>query len=119
MTEESAKKGERQKVCMMYKTCKMCGVVSVDHICPHRRSRQKSGDRQSDKFRKTKAWTDKSVEIRQRDRYLCQVCLKNLYNTLDTLNYNLITLCSYHHKMADKGQIPRETLYEILKENGV
>ena len=141
MTEGSAKQGERLKVCMMYKTCKMCGVVPIDHICPHRRSRQKSGDRQSDKFRKTKAWTDKSVEIRQRDRYLCQVCLKNLYNTLDTLNYktvevhhiipinedynkrldndNLISLCSMHHKMADKGQIPRETLYEILKENGV
>ena len=120
----------------MYKTCKMCGVVPEDHICPHRKSRQKSGDRQSDRFRKTKAWTNKSIEIRQRDRYLCQVCLLNLYNTLSFLNYktvevhhitpinedynrrldndNLISLCSYHHKMADKGQIPRAELYEIV-----
>ena len=123
----------------MYKTCKMCGVVEEGHICPYRRSRQKSGDRQSDKFRKTKAWKDKSIEIRQRDRYLCQVCLKDLYNTLNTLNFkalevhhitpinedynkrldndNLITLCSYHHTMADKGQIPREVLHKIIEEN--
>lgn len=121
-----------------YVTCKYCGVVLRGHICPHRKSRQKNGDRRSDRFRKTKAWTNKSIEIRQRDRYLCQVCLRNLYNTLSFLNYktvevhhitpieedydrrldndNLISLCSYHHKMADKGQIPREELYGIVKE---
>lgn len=119
-------------------TCKNCGVVKRGHQCPHRKSRQKSGDRQSDKFRKTKAWTNKSVEIRQRDKYLCQVCLRNLYNTLSFLNYktvevhhitpieedynkrldndNLISLCSYHHKMADKGEIPKDVLYGIVKE---
>ena len=122
----------------MYKTCKMCGVVDIDHVCPHKRSRKKSGDRDSDRFRKTKQWTNKSLEIRQRDKFLCQVCLRNLYNTLDCLNFktvevhhitsinedynrrldndNLISLCSYHHKMADKGQIPREELYKIVGE---
>ena len=121
-----------------YVTCQHCGVVPRGHICKHRKSRQKSGDRQSDKFRKTKGWTNKSIEIRQRDRYLCQVCLRNRYNTLSFLNYktvevhhitpiaedynrrldndNLISLCSYHHKMADNGQIPRAELYEIVKE---
>ena len=122
----------------MRKTCPHCGVVSQDHICPHRKSRQKSGDRQSDRFRKTKVWTNKSIEIRQRDRYLCQVCLRNLYSTFSFLNYktvevhhivplcddytkrldndNLISLCSYHHKMADKGEIPREELCGMLAE---
>ena len=122
-----------------YITCKYCGVVERgNHICPHRKSRYKSGDRQSDKFRKTKQWTDKSIEIRQRDRYLCQVCLRNRYNTLSFLNYktvevhhitpinedynrrldnsNLITLCSFHHKMADKGDIPKGVLYDLVKE---
>ena len=139
MTEESARKGERLKVCMMYKTCKMCGVVSVDHICPHRRSRQKSGDRQSDKFRNTKVWQKKRDEIKCRDRYLCQVCLKDLYNTLSFLNYknievhhivpleedyskrldvdNLISLCSMHHKMAERGEIPREVLFSLIKKD--
>ncbi len=65
-----------------YVTCKYCGITTRGHICPHRKSRQKSGDRQSDRFRKTKVWTAKSIEIRQRDKYLCQVCLRNKYNTL-------------------------------------
>ena len=120
-------------------TCKYCGVVQRGHQCPHRKSRQKSGDRRSDSFRKTKAWTNKSIEIRQRDRYLCQVCLRNLYNTMSFLNYktvevhhitpieedydrrldndNLISLCSYHHHMADNGQIPREVLQNIVSGN--
>lgn len=131
-------KSGRLKEGTMLKTCKHCGVVDENHICPHRKSRQKSGDRQSDKFRKTKGWTNKSIEIRRRDKYLCQVCLRNKYNTLTFLNYktvevhhitpiaedynrrldndNLISLCSYHHKMADKGQIPRAELYEIVEE---
>ena len=121
-----------------YVTCPHCGVVMRGHKCPHRKSRQKSGDRQSDRFRKTKAWTNKSIEIRQRDRFLCQVCLRNLYNTTSFLNYktvevhhiapieedfnrrldndNLISLCSYHHHMADKGQIPRKVLQDIVRE---
>ena len=119
-------------------TCKHCGVVERGHICPHKKSRYKKGNKQSDAFRKTKLWTNKSLEIRQRDRYLCQVCLRNLYNTFDFLNYksvdvhhitpieedynrrldndNLISLCRFHHKMADDGKIPREALYKIAEE---
>ena len=119
-------------------TCQYCGITQRGHICPHKKSRQKSGDRQSDRFRKTKAWTDKSIEIRQRDRYLCQCCLHKLYDTIDWLNYktvevhhitplqedynkrldndNLISLCSYHHKMADKGQIPRDVLNDLVSK---
>ena len=133
------KKCEREYKREMDKvTCKYCGIVERGHVCPHKKSREKSGDRQSDKFRKTKAWTNKSIEIRQRDKYLCQVCLRNLYNTLNSLSYktvevhhiepiannynkrldndNLISLCSYHHKMADKGLIPKEALQNIVRE---
>ena len=120
----------------MKKTCKYCGIVDIDHICPYKKSRKKTGDRESDKFRKSKAWTNKSIEIRQRDRYLCRVCEANLYNTIRQFNYdklevhhivpinedynkrldndNLITLCCYHHKMADKGEISREELKKLL-----
>lgn len=121
-----------------YVTCKYCGVVERGHDCPHKTKCFKKGDKQSDAFRKTKAWTNKSLEIRQRDRYLCQVCLRNLYNTLDFLNYtsvdvhhitpisedynkrldndNLISLCRWHHKMADDGRIPRHILKKIAEE---
>ena len=119
-------------------TCAHCGVVKRGHICPYRKKRIKNGDNQADRFRKTKVWTDKSIEIRQRDRYLCQVCLRNLYNTLNFLSYktvdvhhitplsedykkrldndNLICLCRYHHKMADDGKIPKKVLLDIVKE---
>ena len=29
---------------------------------------------------------------------------------------NLITLCSFHHKMADKGEIPREVLFDLVRK---
>ena len=120
----------------MLKTCSKCGIVSQDHICPYKTYRKKNKDSKSDKFRKTKAWTNKSIEIRQRDKYLCQVCINNLYNTINTYNYdklevhhiipvnedydkrldndNLITLCNYHHKMAEVGQISREELNRLI-----
>ena len=119
-------------------TCKHCGIVSRGHICPYRQRYKKNGDKQCDAFRKTNRWKDKSIEIRQRDKHLCQVCLRNLYNTLDFLNYesvdvhhiiplsvdynrrldndNLISLCRYHHKMADDGKIPKDVLFDIVND---
>lgn len=116
-------------------TCQYCGIVPRGHQCKYKKSRQKSGDRQSDRFRNTKVWQLKREEIKQRDRHLCQVCLANLYNTINWLNYkgvevhhitpmqedynrrldndNLISLCSYHHHMADNGEIPREVLHDL------
>lgn len=121
----------------MYKTCKYCGVVDEGHICPYKIKHKKSKRNIADRFRKTKAWTAKSIEIRKRDRYLCQVCEANLYNTIWQLNYmdldvhhivkvnedynkrldngNLITLCRYHHKMADNGEIPKDVLIQLVK----
>ena len=122
----------------MLKTCSKCGIVPEGHICPYRKPRNNKRDSKADKFRKTKAWINKSIEIRQRDRYLCVVCMNNLYNTISQYNYdklevhhitpinddynkrldndNLITLCNYHHKMAECGDIPREELYELIKK---
>lgn len=122
----------------MMKTCSKCGIVTEDHKCPHRKTRSKTRDSQADKFRKTKAWIDKSKEIRTRDRYLCKVCINNLYNTINTYNYdklevhhivpihedydkrldndNLITLCNYHHRLAEHGEIAKEDLYRLIKE---
>ena len=66
-----------------------------------------------------------------RDKYLCQVCLKNniyTYNNLQVhhiipinIDYskrldsdNLITLCTYHHNKAERGLITKEQLLEII-----
>lgn len=122
----------------MLKTCSKCGIVPQDHKCPYRTYKKKDKDSKADKFRTTKAWARKSIEIRQRDKYLCKVCINNLYHTINTYNYdklevhhitpinedynrrldndNLITLCNYHHKMAEHNEIPRDELYELIKE---
>lgn len=120
-------------------TCKYCGIVPRGHRCPYKTYTKKTYDTEADKFRQTRRWANKSKEIRVRDRYLCKVCEANLYNTIQQLNYkdldvhhiekinenynkrldndNLITLCRYHHKMADDGKIPKEVLYSLIKEN--
>lgn len=120
-----------------YITCSICGVVKRGHKCPYKKDRRTDKNSKADKFRKSKAWTKKSIEIRQRDRYLCRVCEANLYNTIQQFNYdklevhhitpvnedynkrldndNLITLCNYHHKMAEAGDIPREELKGLIK----
>ena len=120
-------------------TCKYCGIVKRgEHKCPHKTYRKKERDSQADKFRNTKRWQNKRDEIKTRDKWLCQVCLRNRYNTLSFLNYktvqvhhitsiqedynrrldndNLICLCSMHHKMAEQGKIPKQELYEIVEE---
>lgn len=125
----------------MLKTCSRCGIVPMDHICPYKPHRVKHRDEVADKFRKSTKWTQKSISIRERDRYLCQVCLKGLYNTINQYSYknlevhhiepinecydrrldddNLITLCVMHHKMADAGEIPRDILHELVSPPGL
>ena len=119
-----------------FTTCSRCGIVERGHRCPYKTYKKKAYDTEADKFRKSKRWTNKSIEIRQRDRYLCRVCEANLYNTIQQFNFNdldvhhiipinedynkrldndnLITLCRYHHKMAEDGKIPREELYRLI-----
>ena len=65
----------------MLKTCSKCGIVPQDHVCPYR-TYKKNKDSKANKFRNTKAWARKSIEIRQRDKYLCVVCMNNLYSTI-------------------------------------
>lgn len=121
----------------MLKTCSKCGIVPEEHICPYRTYKKKTKDNKANKFRSTKAWANKSNEIKQRDKCLCQICINNLYYTINIYNYdklevhhiapvnedydrrldnnNLITLCNFHHKMAECGKIPREELYKIVE----
>ena len=119
-----------------YVTCTYCGIVERGHICPYKPKRKKEEITKERKFRNTKAWAKKSKEIRERDKYLCQVCLSGKYNTFNVLNYdkievhhivplsvdynkrldngNLITLCKFHHIMAEKGEISQEELKKLI-----
>lgn len=121
----------------MYKTCPRCGRLhDINYICY---KREKKEETVPNKFRKTNAWRHKSESIRERDKHLCRCCLANIYNTVHVYNYNklevhhivpleedyskrldddnLITLCCYHHKLADKNVIPRNILVKLTDIN--
>lgn len=123
----------------MLKACKYCGRIhDTKYNCGKRPARKKTKYSQADHFRRTQAWTDKAIEIKQRDNYLCQICIRGLYNAPRKFNYkklsvhhatpinedwdkrlnddNLITICSAHHEMAENGRIPYEIIRRIIDE---
>lgn len=126
-------------------TCPYCGRIhDKKHDCGKRPARlARHGSRIDDReaeFRRTEAWKRKSIRIRERDHYLCQVCLRGLYQFSDgsPLTYdgvsvhhavpltqawdarlsddNLLTLCSLHHEMAERGEIPLKEIRAIIRE---
>ena len=127
----------------MLKTCRYCGIVPYNHICPYkqrqgRRYKSKEERGEAERFRSTQAWNDKRVQIKERDLYLCRACLAEIFPTFQKYNSeglevhhieslresfekrldddNLITLCSPHHKMADKGEIGKDELRELAAQ---
>lgn len=84
------------------------------------------------RFRNTNKWKLKRDEIKRRDKFLCQVCLLDGKYTFQKLevhhitpisekwnirleSWNLITVCSPCHKMAENGEIKRAVLHEMAK----
>ena len=122
----------------MLKSCSRCGRIhDFNKQCYV--NRQVRGTTTADKFRKTYKWHKKSEDIRERDKHLCRCCLANIFNTQTIYNFdklevhhiipleedstkgldddNLITLCCYHHKLADKGLISRNILVKLIDKN--
>lgn len=123
----------------MLKSCKHCGRIhDKKYICPNKPIRKQYRKTEEDKFRNTKAWQRKRDYIKDRDKGLCQVCIRKLYNTIKQYNYidievhhieplresydlrleedNLISLCKYHHELAEKGEIPKDILKDMIKD---
>lgn len=122
----------------MLKSCSKCGKVhDFNYNCY--KNTQTRGKTTADNIRKTYKWHKKSLEIRDRDKHLCKCCIADIYETVQIYNYNklevhhiiplevdsskafdddnLITLCCYHHKMADKGIIPTHILKKLIEDN--
>lgn len=122
----------------MLKSCRYCGGIhDSKYVCIEKPKRRKY-DTEQNKFRSTDKWTRKSKQIRRRDGYICQICIRKKYNTKQQYNSkelsvhhivsldendslrladsNLITICEEHHKMAEMGIIPRVLLMEIARE---
>ena len=126
----------------MLKSCKYCGKIhDSKYDCGKRPVRKKIHRTKTDLFRSTEAWKQKSLEIRERDGNLCQICIRKLHNTLRQFNYdtlsvhhivpvneeydkrldndNLLTLCRMHHEMCEDGIISRTEQIEIAREQEV
>lgn len=123
----------------MLKSCKYCGKIHDSKFdCGMKPKRRKLNTIQ-DKFRWTRDWQRKREDIKKRDRYMCQICKRLMYpygapqyniehievHHIESLisNYdrrlddtNLISLCEHHHEMAERGQISKTELFEIVKE---
>lgn len=121
------------------RSCKYCGRYhDTKFNCGKKPIRKKIKYTKADKFRSTRDWTEKSIEIKKRDNYLCQICIRNLYGTFKQYNYdclsvhhaipinvdfdkrldndNLIAVCKYHHDMCESGEIPYEVVRSIIDD---
>jgi hypothetical protein len=116
----------------MFKACPKCGkihayntkcTVGVDS------NRYKTDE---DKLRNTYSWHKKSKQIREEALNLCEVCRDQGIYTYDKLEVhhiekvrentdkllddnNLICLCTYHHKLADKGKLDMAYLKKLVE----
>lgn len=120
------------------KSCIYCGKIhDRNYNCGKKPQRKKQGNNK-DRFRWTQAWQKKREEIKQRDNYLCQVCIRKLHDTFNQYTYddlevhhaisleqdfdrrldsdNLITICENHHEMAERGDIPLDVIQSIINE---
>lgn len=123
----------------MLKSCKYCMRVHDSKFdCGKKPTRKKIRPTKSNTFRSSQAWKDKAIEIKERDHYLCQICIRGLYGAQRRLSYdnlsvhhakkietdwderlnngNLITVCDLHHRMCEDGEIPYETVKRIIDE---
>jgi len=119
----------------MLKACPYCGKIhQTNYNCPHK-PRYCKHNAQFVRFRNSKLWAAKRVEITQRDLHMCRLCAIGYdnqpvkYNNdisvhhiiplaedyskrLD--NNNLISLCAYHHELAECGKIPRAIQQNVI-----
>jgi 5-methylcytosine-specific restriction endonuclease McrA len=120
----------------MLKSCKYCGRIHDDKVvCEQKKDAnnrrwQNRKQTRALQFRRSNAWTEKSQQIRKRDRYMCLCCKAQMigtvvqYNTRDISVHhiipieeeydrrldddNLITVCPTHHEMCERGDITRD-----------
>ena len=127
----------------MLKACSYCGRVHDRRLqCrPLQSAKYAPKDTRAAHIRGTNRWKKIRAYIRARDNNVCQLCLRNYPGTIrpfeteglevhhitkieedESKAYdedNLITLCGFHHEMAEQGDaIKKDALEAIARENG-
>lgn len=120
----------------MLVSCSYCaGLHHRKEVCSKRiKKKRKKEPTYISRFRNSKAWQRKRLEVKKRDKMLCQYCLLKGKLTFDNLEihhiepisinwdrrldeYNLITLCTNCHKIAERKEIKEEQLFDIARNN--
>ena len=117
---------------MDLKSCSRCGKIHPrGYKCNAGKVNKPKTDEQ--KLRSTWAWTKKAKQIKEDALGLCEVCRAQGRYTYDGVEVhhitklkddpnglldddNLITLCTYHHKQADDGELDADYLRELVKK---
>lgn len=83
----------------MYRSCSVCGSIHPeDKMC----KRVYKKNTKESQFRNTNAWLKKRNEIKKRDKYLCQLCLKDNVYTYDSLQvHHIISIAKDYNKRLD------------------
>lgn len=115
----------------MYKSCSRCGKIhKYNEKCSRKRIYKKTNESE---LRNTHDWHKKAEEIKERSKYLCSLCLEEgiyNYNSLEVHhidkleerpdrlldNYNLICLCTKHHKEVENNLNIKDKLFKIAKD---
>lgn len=129
----------------MLKSCKYCMRIHDSKImCAQKKEveEERWKNRENTRafsFRKSHAWTQKSLSVRTRDKYQCLCCKALLEGTVRQYNsdslsvhhitpieedyglrldeFNLITVCDVHHELCEAGKISRETQRQLVLES--
>lgn len=78
----------------MLKSCQYCGRIHPKNYDCGRKPKKIKRDTKAYRFHRTQAWQDKSIDIRERDHYLCQCCIRLMPGTMRKHNYDDL---SVHH----------------------
>lgn len=122
----------------MLKSCQYCGKIHDEKIDCGKKPQKQKKITYIDRFRSSRKWREKREHIRARDLNLCQICIRNLYDTDRQYNYqdlsvhhaismendfnkrldddNLLTVCARHHELAESGKIPYAEIKKIIDE---
>ena len=129
----------------MLKSCKYCGRIhDTKYVCEQKdiAEKKRMSNRKATnalRFRRTTVWTNKSIDIRTRDKYMCLCCKAQLPGTVKQYNTsnlsvhhivpieedynlrledgNLMTVCDVHHEMCEAEQISRDTQRYLVDES--
>jgi len=120
----------------MLKSCKYCMRIHDSKFDCGKKPKRNKEPTKINKFRWSRKWREKRNQIIERDKYLCQMSLREdppryVYANLEVHHIipieedwdkrldddNLITLSEEYHEKAERGEISREILIEIAREN--